>query len=56
VPKFRQRLLDEGTAVEAEIADIEARVAAELEEAVQFALASPQPDLSELYTDVYAAL
>jgi acetoin:2,6-dichlorophenolindophenol oxidoreductase subunit alpha len=55
VPKYRQRLLDEGVATEAELADIEARLAAELEEAVQYALASAQPDLSELYTDIYAA-
>jgi acetoin:2,6-dichlorophenolindophenol oxidoreductase subunit alpha len=54
VPKYRQRLLDEGVATEAELADIEAKLAAEIDEAVEFALASPQPDLSELYTDVYA--
>ncbi len=50
---FRQRLLDDGTS-EAELEKIEAEVEAEVTEAIEFAVASPWPDLGETYTDVYA--
>jgi TPP-dependent pyruvate/acetoin dehydrogenase alpha subunit len=50
---LRQRLLDEGIS-EAEIETIDAEVEAEVAEAIEFAVASPWPDLSETYTDVYA--
>jgi len=55
VPRFRQWLLDEGHATDDELAAVEARITAEIDDAVQFALDSPEPDLSELYTDVFAA-
>jgi pyruvate dehydrogenase E1 component alpha subunit len=54
VVKYRGWLIEQGHATEEELADIEARTTAEIDAAVQFALDSPQPDLSELYTDVYA--
>lgn len=52
VPALRQRLLDEGIATEQELADIEGAHRIEIDDAFAFAEASPQPDLSELYTDL----
>jgi len=50
----RDYLLANGLATEAELAQIQADVDRELEAAVEFALNSPNPDPSELLTDVYA--
>jgi acetoin:2,6-dichlorophenolindophenol oxidoreductase subunit alpha len=47
-------LLDQGLASAAELAAIEAGVEREVEAAVAFAIASPDPGPEELYTDVYA--
>lgn len=52
VPALRQRLLAEGIATEEQLAAIEAEHRAEIDDAFAFAEASPQPDLSELYTDL----
>ncbi len=46
-------LLDEAGAKEADLKPIEDEVKAIVAEAVQFAQQSPEPDPSELYTDVY---
>jgi len=54
VPIFRARLIAEGIASESELAAIEADIEAQLDEAVEFAFASPFPDLDELTRDVYA--
>ena len=54
VPRYRQWLLDGGHATEDELAAIDGRAAAAIDDAVQYALDSPQPDASELLTDVYA--
>ncbi|MEO5597300.1 MAG: thiamine pyrophosphate-dependent enzyme, partial [Novosphingobium sp.] len=54
VPIFRARLIAEGIATEVELAAIEAEIEARIDAAVEFALASPFPELSELTTDVYA--
>ena len=54
LPAFRQRLLDGGLFQEAELAEIEAAVLAELDEAVAFAESAPQPELSEALYGVYA--
>ena len=54
-PRFRTKLVADGIATEDELAAIEAGVEADLDEAVEFALASPFPDLSEGNTDVYGA-
>jgi TPP-dependent pyruvate/acetoin dehydrogenase alpha subunit len=54
VPRYRQWLLDEGHATEDDLAAIDGRAAAAIDDAVQYALDSPQPDASELLTDVYA--
>ena len=52
-PRYRQQLIDQGVASEEELAAIEAGHAAEIEEAIQFALDCPYPDASEVYKDVY---
>lgn len=53
VPLFRARLIADGDADEATLAGIEASIASDLEEAVEFALASPFPTAEELLRDVY---
>ncbi len=54
VPKFRTRLIKNGTLSEAQAKRIEAAAAAELDDAVQFALASPLPAPEEATNYVYA--
>ncbi|WP_151634722.1 thiamine pyrophosphate-dependent dehydrogenase E1 component subunit alpha [Noviherbaspirillum aerium] len=51
---MRQRLLAQDILGTADIAAIEERVRAQVEQAARFAAASPFPELSELATDVYA--
>jgi acetoin:2,6-dichlorophenolindophenol oxidoreductase subunit alpha len=55
VPIFRASLIEQGHATESALAKIEAEIAAEIEEAVAFALDSAFPDASELRRDVYQA-
>lgn len=54
VPAFRAKLIAGGVASEAELAEMEAGIAAEIEEAIQFALNSERPPVEELVRDVYA--
>lgn len=54
VPKFRARLLADGIATEAQLADIEADIEARIDAAVAFALASPLPQPDDLRHDVFA--
>jgi acetoin:2,6-dichlorophenolindophenol oxidoreductase subunit alpha len=54
VPIFRARLIAEGIATEEQLAAIEAEMEVRLDEAVDFALASPFPEPGEITTDVYA--
>lgn len=53
VPRLRRKLIDDGLATEQDLAEIEAEIEAAIDRAVEFALASPPPELSELTTDVY---
>lgn len=53
VPLFRARLIADGDADEVSLAAIEAAIAVELDEALEFALASPYPAAEELLRDVY---
>lgn len=55
-PRYRAHLIANGVATEEEVAAIEAGFEAELDEAVDFALASPEPGAGELTTDVYGAV
>jgi len=54
VPAFRTWLIGNGHATEAELAGMESQIAAEIDEALEFALASDYPDAAELRKDVYA--
>ncbi len=49
------RMRELGLLGDAELAEMEAAVKAEVDDAVKFADESPDPDPSELFTDVYAA-
>ena len=55
VVAFRARLLAAGVLGEAEAAALEAEVEKELQQAVDFADASPDPTVEELFDDVYAS-
>ena len=48
------RLLDAGVVDEATLDEIKAEARAVVDEAVKFAEESPEPEIAELYTDVYA--
>jgi acetoin:2,6-dichlorophenolindophenol oxidoreductase subunit alpha len=52
VPRFRTRLIELGTASGEQLQLIEQEIAAQIVEAVQFALDSPYPEASELGRDV----
>ena len=54
LPALRARLIADHIASEADLAGIEAKIAAEIDDALAFAEASPHPDLAELTRDVYA--
>jgi TPP-dependent pyruvate/acetoin dehydrogenase alpha subunit len=54
-PRFRAKLIADGTSTEEELAAIEAGCDAEISEAIEFALNSPFPGLEELTSDVYGA-
>ncbi len=54
VPAFRQWLISHGAATQTVLADIEAEIIAQIDDAEQFAFASPLPDPVELGTDIYA--
>jgi len=53
-PRFRAQLIADNVADEATLAKIEADVEAAIDEAVEFALASPFPSTDELRRDVFA--
>jgi 2-oxoisovalerate dehydrogenase E1 component len=53
VPRFRARLIEEGHATEAVVAKIDAEARAEVDDAIEFARASPLPAADEIYTDVF---
>jgi TPP-dependent pyruvate/acetoin dehydrogenase alpha subunit len=52
IPAYRQRMLENGWS-ETQVTEIEDRVVTEMQQAVEQALASPPPDASEVFTDVY---
>lgn len=54
VPALRARLIADGIADEAALAALEAGIKAEIDEAVEFAMNSPFPEIDELRRDVYA--
>ena len=54
IEQVRSRLLKKGCANEDELKKIDAEVRAIVNEAAEFATHDPEPDPSELWTDVYA--
>jgi len=55
IEQVKQRILDGKFASEADLKEIEAEIRARVTEAADFATSTPEPDPSELWTDVYAA-
>ena len=55
VDTFPELLVDKGAATQDEIDAIANAVEAEVQGAIEYALDSPEPDLDEVYDDVYAA-
>jgi TPP-dependent pyruvate/acetoin dehydrogenase alpha subunit len=53
VPIYRSWLIEQRHATEAQLADIDAAIAAEIDEALAFALEGPYPDVAEIRRDVY---
>lgn len=49
-------LLEEGLITEEKNREIEARVSSEIDEAVKFALESPEPSMDEVWRDVYSGI
>jgi len=54
VPRYRAQLIAEGLATEEQLTAMEAAIEADIDEAVEFALASPFPGVEELACDVFA--
>ena len=54
VERVKRAALERGVLTEAEIADLEGRIEAQIEEAVEFAKNSPDPTPDQLMTDIYA--
>lgn len=54
MPRFRAWLIEQGHATDADISALETCNRDDFEDAVQFGLSSPWPDVSELSKDVYA--
>jgi pyruvate dehydrogenase E1 component alpha subunit len=54
VPRFRQWLIDNGHAGDAALTEMENAIGAEIDAAIEAALAAPWPDTSELRKDVFA--
>ncbi len=55
IERLRSLLLEEGAADEAKLKEIDREVKGVVSEAADFAQTSPEPDPSELYTDVYVS-
>jgi pyruvate dehydrogenase E1 component alpha subunit len=51
---FRATLLKKKTATESELDELDDKAQAETDKAVEFAEASPEPDMEELFKDIYA--
>lgn len=54
LPRFRTLLIEAGYATEEDLATIEKQAGAEADDAIDFAFASPPPEVSQLFEDVYA--
>lgn len=54
LPAFRQKLIDTGVASEEQLVELQAKIEAEVEDAIDFGMNSPFPDVAELRRDVFA--
>lgn len=54
IPIFRAKLIAEGLASEDQLAEMEAKIKADIEDAIEYALSSDDPSMEELTRDVYA--
>lgn len=54
IPAYRSRLAEDGVMDDSDFTALERRIDQEVDDAIEFALASPPPDPAETYTDVYA--
>ena len=54
IEQVRSRLIDKKWATEDELKQVDAKVREVVNEAAEFATNDPEPDPSELFTDVYA--
>jgi pyruvate dehydrogenase E1 component alpha subunit len=54
IERVKRVAIESRTMTEAEITDLERRIEAEIEEAVEFAKNSPDPTVDQLMTDIYA--
>jgi pyruvate dehydrogenase E1 component alpha subunit len=54
IERVKRAVVERGILTTAEIADMERRVQAVIEEAVEFARNSPEPTADQLMTDIYA--
>ncbi len=54
MPIARAKLIEMGAATEADFVALEEKIGGELDEAVQFAIDSPPPDIEEINKDIYA--
>ena len=54
LPRFRQRLIDDGIATEAELDELKTKTEAEVQDAIAYALECEYPSVDELRRDVFA--
>jgi pyruvate dehydrogenase E1 component alpha subunit len=54
LPLFRQKLIDTGIATEEQLAELQAKIEAEVQDAIEFGQASEPPSIDELRRDVFA--
>ncbi len=53
ITRFETKVLSDGTLKHGDLDEIKAKAKKEIEDAIQYALDSPYPEVSELYDDVY---
>lgn len=53
IPRFEAKLLEMGVLTAAQASQIDQEIRAKVEEAIQFAEASPYPEAAEIFDDVY---
>jgi len=53
IKRFKDKIISEGVLSENDFKEIQEKVINEIDEAVQFALDSPYPEVEELYNDLY---